>query len=177
MDIMLDLETLDTTSTAVIVSIGATYFDLQSGILGDPFYVEISSQGLKDQAYKGRTINIDTIIWWMGQTAEARSVFLSNEHEKVGTASALEQFAAYATKHGKSNIWGNGMDFDNVILASCYKTFMIEQPWGTFNNRCYRTAKSMLGHKAQLEREGTYHQACDDAISQALHLIAMTRGK
>ncbi len=37
--IMLDLETLDTTSSAVVISIGAVAFDPETNALGDKFYV------------------------------------------------------------------------------------------------------------------------------------------
>ncbi len=37
-EIMLDLECLDSSSSAAIVSIGAVYFDIQGKVTGDTFY-------------------------------------------------------------------------------------------------------------------------------------------
>lgn len=74
----------------------------------------------------------------------------------------------------KVRIWGNGADFDNVILASVYKRIGMEQPWLYRNNRCYRTLKA-LHPEIPIERVGTHHNAVDDAESQARHLLAIMR--
>jgi exodeoxyribonuclease VIII len=50
------------------------------------------------------------------------------------------------------------------------------QPWRHWNDRCYRTVKSLYPD-VKLERVGTHHNAVDDAESQARHLIAMLGGQ
>lgn len=42
--------------------------------------------------------------------------------------------------------------------------------WEFWNNRCFRTLKGMAPH-IKTERQGTYHNALDDAKTQALHAI------
>lgn len=69
-------------------------------------------------------------------------------------------------------LWGNGSDFDNVILASAYRSCNLEVPWKFWNNRCYRTVKA-LRPDIKIHRSGTYHNALDDAVSQAEHLMRM----
>ena len=71
-------------------------------------------------------------------------------------------------------LWGNGASFDNAILSTAYELCELEtvQPWRFYNDRCYRTVKSLYPEVAMV-RTGTYHNALDDAESQALHLLAM----
>jgi exodeoxyribonuclease VIII len=113
------------------------------------------------------------VQWWLQQSTEARALF-----EKYAPSqsidNALYEFSTWAANVSgadpkKVNVWGNGADFDNVILSSAYKRAGIIQPWGAFNNRCYRTIKSLYP-EIKMERKGTHHNACDDAISQAEHL-------
>ncbi len=69
-------------------------------------------------------------------------------------------------------IWGNGASFDNTILEECFRRTALEMPWGYYNDRCYRTLKN-LAPNVKLERLGTFHNALDDARSQAAHAVAV----
>lgn len=71
-----------------------------------------------------------------------------------------------------AEVWGNGASFDNVILRGAYARNSTPAPWAWWNDRCYRTIKA-LHREVPMERLGTHHNALDDAISQALHLIRM----
>ncbi|NQW82286.1 MAG: 3'-5' exoribonuclease, partial [Polaromonas sp.] len=63
---MVDLETLGTVADAVILSIGAVKFDLDSDAIDDDgFYASISIESNQET---GRRIQEDTLIWWMGQS-------------------------------------------------------------------------------------------------------------
>ena len=70
----------------------------------------------------------------------------------------------------------NGAAFDNVILASAYRRNGTRQPWQFLNDRCYRTMKAQYP-AVKMQRNGTHHNAVDDAESQARHLIAMMTPK
>ncbi len=88
---------------------------------------------------------------------------------------AIHQLSEWISHHFDKDvvkIWGNGADFDNVILTSAYKRNDLELPWRYTNNRCYRTLKSLYP-EIKLERSGTHHNALDDAISQANHLMSI----
>ena len=68
--IMVDIETLDTVQSAVVLSIGAVAFDPHTKELGEKFYVEFTTD-LQAQQRLGRTISADTVTWWMQQGAAA----------------------------------------------------------------------------------------------------------
>jgi exodeoxyribonuclease VIII len=89
---------------------------------------------------------------------------------------ALDRFTDFLQPVGfkRVKVWGNGSDFDNAILSCCYGATGREVPWDFWHNRCYRTLKA-LRPGPKLVREGTYHNALDDAKSQALHAIELLR--
>lgn len=158
-NIMLDLETMGTSSNAAIIAIGAVRFD---ATVRDKFYCAID---LSDCVKNGLEMNPDTVMWWMRQSDAARAQFENPDHDLVAALDAFRQWAG-----DDPIIWGNGADFDNAILANAYKKTGQEPPWRFWNNRCYRTMKS-LKPDIKMERTGTHHNALDDAASQAEHLM------
>lgn len=164
---MIDLETMGQGSDAAIVSIGAVKFD-ENGI-GDTFYSVIN---LQSSVEAGLKIDASTVMWWLKQNGEARSALLE---ESVDLESVLQFFTDFVGVGGYA-VWGNGSDFDNVILANAYKSIGAEAPWQFWMGRCYRTMKNMF-RDVKLKRKGTHHNALDDAISQAEHLIEIINEK
>lgn len=173
--IMLDLETLDTASSAVVISIGAVAFDPYTNALGDKFYVEMT-EDIAGQQKKGRTISGDTVRWWMQQDVLAKRVFSvppPDGVKRVNTFEALSRFDLFVERNGGKDVcvWGNGADFDNVILGSLYDSFGLRKPWSYSRNRCYRTMKNLgIGPRSPQIRVGVHHTALGDAITQAVHL-------
>jgi exodeoxyribonuclease VIII len=170
-EIMLDLETMGTGPNAAIVAIGAAAFcPHERRVLGESFYMPVA---LASAVQGGGVMDVGTVQWWLQQGPEARALF-GKEAEAMHINEALINFSIWAanvagTDPKKVKVWGNGADFDNVILSSAYKRAGMIQPWGTFSNRCYRTIKSLYP-EVTMERSGTHHHARDDAISQAEHL-------
>jgi len=156
--VMLDLETMGTSHDAAIVAIGAVEFD-KDGIKSE-FYETID---LNDSAKYGE-IGASTVLWWMSQNDGARSEITSADKTLYN---ALMMFDQWLPKN--ACVWGNGSDFDNVILANAYDALGMHQPWLLKNNRCFRTVKNMQP-KLKLERIGTYHNALDDASYQCTYL-------
>lgn len=173
--IMLDLETLDTSPSAVVLSIGAVVFDPYTNVLGDHFYVEMT-EDIGSQQERGRTISGDTVRWWMQQDMLAKRVFAvppPDGVERISTLEALTRFGAFVAANGGRDVelWGNGADFDNVILGSLYDAFGLRKPWSYSRNRCYRTMKNLgIGPRKPQVRVGVYHNALGDAVTQAAHL-------
>lgn len=163
--VMLDLETLDTTPSAVIVSIGACRFDPNTGEVGEKFYAILDRDS---QTLMGRTSSDSTLKWWNepGQ-AEARKVF---EEPVTEVRRALHDFSNFLPLD-VGGIWGNGAAFDNVILWHAFRQFGLDLP-PFWTDRCFRTIKA-LGKANGIEPppfRGTAHNALDDAVHQAQHL-------
>ena len=168
-DVMLDLETMGNGPQAAIIAIGAVEFDIPAQQVGERFYTVID---LESAVACGGVMDASTVLWWLKQSDAARAAFdRGGDHIAV----ALQQFAGWMENRAKRDdvrVWGNGAAFDNVILASAYRRNGTAQPWQFWNDRCYRTVKAQ--HPAvKMQRNGTHHNAVDDAESQARHLIAM----
>jgi exodeoxyribonuclease VIII len=167
-NIMIDLETMGTGPAAAIVAIGAVEFDLVSGELGREFYEAVS---LPSSMESGGRVDADTVLWWLRQSDEARALFRAPAHRLY---EVLEQLAFFMAEFAgpEVKVWGNGAAFDNVVLAGAFDRAGLDRPWKYSNDRCYRTVKA-LHPEVPMERTGTHHNALDDAISQAKHLIVM----
>lgn len=168
-NIMLDLETFGNKPGCVIVAIGAVRFG--GGELGEEFYQRIEAESC---VRAGLKLDVATVLWWMKQSDEARA-----ELNKPGSliGDALLDFNDYAHSSGrKLLVWGNGSDFDNIILASAYEACNQPLPWKFWDNRCYRTVKN-LHPEIKLEISADKkHNALEDAKAQALHLMQMLPG-
>lgn len=174
--IMIDLETLGTTADAVILSIGAVRFDLDSGTVADPngsysFYQELD---ILSQHNHQRRISASTLAWWMSQPKEAQAVF-NNDTDKSSLGKSLYNLSDWVQQGtDKPLVWSNGADFDLPMLAHAYTQLDIALPWAAYSGRCYRTYKNLPGARAvKVPRLGQHHNALDDAMYQAQHLCAI----
>lgn len=164
MHVMLDLETMSTKPDAAIIAIGACTFNHEKVV--DQFYAKVSLQSSFDL---GGVMDPRTVLWWLKQSEEARSEF--GKENDLHINSALSLYSQwFVTVEGKE-VWGCGASFDNVILRTAYERSGQICPWNFWDDRCYRTIKSMPNFP-KLERKGTHHNALDDAVYQAECLIA-----
>jgi hypothetical protein len=163
--IMLDLETLGTRPSSIVVSIGATRFDPNSGATGGRFY---AVPNRIEQRMAKRTEENETLAWWARQEPEAQRVLVEDQEPVTDALWRLARFIG----PGVQGVWGNGAAFDNAILASLYQTFDLEVPWPFWIDRCFRTLKA-IGKANDVKPPpflGTPHNALDDALHQAAHL-------
>lgn len=177
-DVMIDLETLGTVPGCVILSIGAVAFSQEDGLDGLGYYSVVHRQTCEDVFL---STSPDTLRWWQSQSPEAREVLdrSLDAARSVPLATALKGLNSYLGRFGGRRdvrVWGNGSDFDNALLSVAYDATKIVPAWSFWNNRCYRTLKS-IAPELKLEREGTYHNAFDDACNQAKHLLQVLEAR
>lgn len=161
----LDLETLGTRPGDTILSIGACLFDIDKGIYSE-MHLTIDQESSKAAGLRAQK---STIEWWQKQSPESRAAAFKGE---LSLESALKNFQMWLPKDAL--VYGNGANFDNALLGAAYRAVKMEQPWKHWDDRCYRTLAAMF-MKYRTERVGTYHNALDDAKTQALRLIAMAK--
>jgi DNA polymerase III epsilon subunit-like protein len=167
-NVMIDIETLGTAANSVILSIGAVSFD-DEGLLADEFYSNINIDSCLD---KGLVVEGRTVVWWMGQSDEARATLGTNE---LSLPVALQQLTN-AFDWRDTLVWCNGLSFDLPILDSAYRACGMQAPWQYYNGRDYRTIKGELPKEIfrALEVKPTIgHNALADAKAQAETLIAI----
>lgn len=166
--VMLDKETLGTGPDAVIMSIGAVKFDLDSDAIDDAgFYASVS---IDSNLEAKRKVDESTLIWWLGQSAEAQTVF----HEpKQSLKTALTDFIDW---FGDAQfIWSNGASFDIPMMVHAMSHFGMERPWAFYNERCVRTYKNLPGMKNVRVENPAKHNALQDALAQAKLVQAIQR--
>lgn len=176
-DVMKDLETLGVSAGCAVVSIGAVGFD-EFGVASTGFYQAISipdwdKPGLTAEGLRKEE---DTIKWWQRPDRDkARNVF--TDPDAVTLAEALDRFDNWFYDDFRgARVWGNGADFDLPILGGAYKALGRSVPWGPWNGRCYRTVKNQFKDVGVI-RGGTYHNALDDAKTQAAHLVRICQSR
>ena len=164
-NVMVDLETMGTGPDAAIVAIGAVAFDPSTNTLGQEFYMVVD---LESSVKAGLVMTAGTVMWWLKQADAARAA-LGRDTTPLDVA-----LSAFQTWYPQgANLWGNGSDFDNVILASAYRAVGLRQPWPYHGNRCYRTLKNLT--PVDMVRVGVHHNALDDAKTQAQHAMDILR--
>lgn len=165
-NIEIDIETLGTSHNSVILSIGAVEFDGEK--LGKEFEVFIDPQSCTDH---GLVIDASTVMWWMGQSDEARGELL--KRKGVTLDEAMVQLHQAFDWKGKK-VWCNGTDFDFPIIASACKAVDLPEPWQYWSKMDFRTLKNLLPKKTygELKVDATVkHSALADAKAQALTTI------
>ncbi len=163
--IMLDIETLDTRTSAVILSIGVVEFNDTVLLNGFHRYIDIDSC-----LDKGLTVSGSTILWWMDQSEEAR---MRLQQPANSLESVLEELSR-TFDWQDVEVWANGSDFDLPILANAYRACGYKgAPWPYYMGRDYRTMRKMtpklLLNEVAVEPECA-HDALEDAKAQALTL-------
>lgn len=176
MDLMIDIETLGTHPKSPIISIGAVFFDIEGGEIINEFYIDLD---IKDQIDTGiRTVDADTLKWWMNQSDAAKKIF-KDEAYVLPTQGGLEHFVQWVKDHRQqgSGVWGNGATFDIVLLESIFKDYNIKNPWNFWEIMDMRTFRRFVGKMEPIEKRGINHNALDDAVAQALYCIKHYKGK
>ncbi len=170
--LMIDLETMGKNPDAPIISIGAIFFDPQTGDMGPEFSKTI------DLETAGGVIDRDTIKWWLKQSREAQSAIMTDEIPLDDALLQLREFIDENSGEFFVRVWGNGANFDNVILRRSYERQGIPCPWRWSNDRDVRTIVELgkaidFDARTAIPFEGVRHNALDDARYQAKYVSAI----
>ncbi|MFY2183226.1 3'-5' exonuclease [Escherichia coli] len=170
--LMIDLETMGINPDAPIISIGAIFFDPQTGDMGPEFSKTI------DLDTAGGVIDRDVIKWWLKQSREAQSAIMTDEIPLDDALLQLREFIDENSGEFFVQVWGNGANFDNVILRRSYERQGIPCPWRYCNDRDVRTIVELgkaidFDARTAIPFEGERHNALDDARYQAKYVSAI----
>ncbi|EIG2638158.1 3'-5' exoribonuclease [Escherichia coli] len=167
--LMIDLETMGKNPDAPIISIGAIFFDPQTGDMGPEFSKTI------DLETAGGVIDRDVIKWWLKQSREAQSAIMTDEIPLDDALLQLREFIAEHSGEFFVQVWGNGANFDNTILRRSYERQGIPCLWRYYNDRDVRTIVELgkaidFDARTAIPFEGERHNALDDARYQAKYV-------
>jgi hypothetical protein len=159
---MIDLETLDVTPTATILTLGAVKFDPFSD--AEPhseLYLKIS---VDDQDRLGRTTSDKTIEWWSQQEAS----IMEEAFDQTGAVSveeALRQLNKWCV--GVDEIWAQGYGFDITMLEDMYRSIGKPIPWQFWQISDARTITKRMPRDPRKDMQVDLHNALADAYFQA----------
>jgi hypothetical protein len=160
----IDIETLDTAPTSVILSVGMAAFEIgKYGNYKTEYYVLNLSEQLN------RTKSESTLKWWEEQTN--RDIFTIPENEKTSLRTFSICFNEFITKHSVKEVWANSPSFDIAILRNLFiDTLKLPFPISYKNERDYRTLMSIrkqLHMPKDIIENDNAHNSLSDALYQA----------
>lgn len=166
-DLMIDIESLDTTPYCVILTIGLVRFDPY----GDGVVEKVTLKPtIEDQTEQyGRIINDDTLRWWGEQSPEALEEAMSDDN-RINFRDCMEE--VYKLGWNRRAIWSHGAPFDVVACETGMRQALTDRPnpipWPFYTVRDTRTLYEIA--KVSLKDGGhvTSHRAVDDAERQAI---------
>ncbi|MGJ1417195.1 3'-5' exonuclease [Sphingobacterium multivorum] len=173
-DIMIDLETLDTKDSTAILTIAAQAFNIETGeVCPVNFYARLNYER---QIQEGRTISVDTALWWGQQSEEAREEAFGGH---ISLWEALVNLRKYFEKHCYTDrhVWAKAPVFDLATLKHAYNEKEQEVYWHYSNERDVRTYMWSVQNldvqlnwvKTHVSREDVSNQI--DAVCQVYQII------
>lgn len=183
-----DLETLARDPYAVVLSIGAVFFDPEEDSANDETYQKLIETGFHVKfsvvnqitKYK-RNVEDETLEWWSKQSPEARKI-LKPSDEDVDVVSGLLQLNTWLKESGydfqESYCWSRGTYFDFPMLYSLYNQANVSPGFNGWKIRDTRTMIDCLtgSRRGKYEPENApsgfiAHDALHDAAMDAYRMI------
>lgn|SRR5690606_19894701 len=163
-DIMIDIETLDTRPTAIIMTMAAVCFTPGYSIdKGPEFYEKVYIP--EQELLRGRTRCPETEKWWNDQTHSAINESFSGQVALECALFNLASFIKCNSDPENVRIWAKSPQFDLVIIKNAFEQFRISVPWSFRNERDVRTY-IMGSMKAKILGNDNPHHALHDAHRQ-----------
>lgn len=172
-NIMIDIETLDTADTAVILSISAVEFCDKTGDTGAEIEIHVDPQSCIDS---GGTMNWETVAWWLVQPADAIDKII-NQSQRFHVLTALIHLNTYIQRCKEASqkdvyVWANAPRFDLSKIAFYLNRFKMALPWLFSKEMCVRSYSNRYPHiKQQVSFVGTKHNGIDDCKHQINYLV------
>ena len=166
-DIMIDLETLDTSPYCVILTIGAVRFNPHGN--GVVEKLELRPTIEEQTEIYNRLINDDTLRWWSEQSPEALEEALG-DRGRISFKECMETL--YKFCWNRRAVWSNGASFDVVVAETAFRQVLTDKPnpipWPFYTVRDTRTLYEIAGVKLKDGGHVTSHRAVEDAERQAI---------
>jgi hypothetical protein len=165
-DIMIDIESLNTTPDCVILTIGAVRFDPRGQGVVERLELRPTIED-QTEIYK-RSINEDTLRWWGEQSPEAIEEAMGDQGRESFTA-CMDKL--YKFCWNRRAVWSNGAPFDLVVMEHAWRQTSDKPnpiPWSFWTMRDTRTLYEVAGVSLKDGKHVTSHKAVDDAEHQAI---------
>jgi hypothetical protein len=159
----IDIETLDITPDAVVLTIGGVKFD--------PFTKEAPYSDLyirmdaDQQMEAGRTVSEDTLKWWNTQPQEIQDEAFDTEG-RTSVEDTFTQLNKWLV--GVDKLWCQGPVFDICILENMYRQYDKHFNWVFWNIRDSRTLFGLMPEDPRKKFKFAAHNALEDSRVQSI---------
>lgn len=169
--LMLDIETLDTQNSSIVLSVGGCVFNptamdktTKDNLLffGESIYLELNTY---QQGAVGRTISLDTLFFWSRQEPGLEQFTCPHNDIKDD----LQALSSFISHNSITYAWSKSPSFDLCILQSLFSDFDLSFPID-FRKWCDVRTIELVRGMIQLPNigfEGIKHNAMADARHQA----------
>lgn len=158
---MIDLETIDVTPSAIVLSIGGVKFDPNGDKIYDGFHYRVDVDA---QEQKGRTSSPDTLEWW-GKQDNAVIEAAFGDEDRVSVEFMLDELKKWAV--GVDKMWAQGVAFDMPIIEDLCRQNNKPYPWAFWNVRDSRTLFGIMPKDPRKQFKFDAHNALEDCKVQA----------
>ena len=163
MNCMIDMETLDTAPSTVILTIGAVLFDPRGTGVVDKIELRPTIDEQTDTY--GRTISDDTLRWWSEQSPDAINEAMGDQG-RISYRDCMEKLYKFCWQRDK--VWSNGSVFDIMVAENAFRELDMKFPWNFWDIRDCRTIYDIAGVSLKDGGHVTSHKAVEDAERQAI---------
>lgn len=165
--LMIDIETLSTESNAIMISLGAVFFNEKEILERAEFY-------FAPEAWKG--VSKPETIEFLLKNERAFAYY----RRKIACSGSntIEDICNFLKGRHFDRIWANTPAFDLVILKNQLKAAEHEPFWDYFQERDYRTIVKIFedfGIEINLNFDGIKHTPLADAEAQAKKLMELNK--
>ena len=158
----IDLETLDTKPSSMILSLGGVKFNPFTR--DEPYEKLYFKINIDDQDRLNRSASDSTINWWSKQDpAIMEEAF--DQSGSITVDQALDQINRWIV--GVDILWGQGYGFDFTILEDLYRSANRPIPWDFWRVRDSRTLLKLLHKDPRKDMQMELHNAYYDAFYQS----------
>jgi hypothetical protein len=186
-EIMIDLETLDTRPSAIVLSIGAVVWKTVFNPAKNELEYEIAEHFLRIPAIQPqtmalRTMSESTLLWWQQQNSTAKAeAFAPVRHSMDVALADLTDFVKKWTElgvdgHRVNHFWASPSTFDFPIIESLIENFGHEIPWSYRQKYDVRTVVNEAAYSAKDHDynhiPGVAHTPVYDCVAQVDLLTA-----
>jgi len=165
-DLMIDLETLDTSPYCVILTIGIVRFDPYGQGIAEGWTLKPT---IEDQTEKYNRIICDSTIQWWSQQNPAALDEAFDERDRLPFKDCME--ILYKIGWNRRAVWSHGAPFDIVACETGMRQTSERPnpiPWPFYTVRDTRTLYEIADVKLKDGGHVTTHKAVEDAERQAI---------
>jgi len=152
---LLDIETLDTESTTIVLSAALVYFDTENKYSFEEYvnktcFVKFD---VKEQKAMGRTVGSDTVNWWKKQSKEVQQISLLPSENDVSVEMGIKKFQQYIRDNSVEKeelVWIRGT-IDQMAMDSLCKSAKMDR---LFFYWVYRDVRTYIDFTKETAKKG-----------------------